>query len=69
MNWTSGVAGTKNTPALDSECGNYRVADCRSIRKKKPFRLISFIHESDDGSPMFWDFTSEQEAKDYAEMI
>ena len=37
--------------------------------RKKPFRLMSFIHDSDDGEVMFWDFKTLQEAKDYAEMI
>jgi hypothetical protein len=71
MNWKPDPngAGTKGLPAWDSEDGNYRIVDCRSMRSYKPYRLISFIHETPEGDTKFWDFFTLKDAKDHAEKI
>lgn len=68
MNWNPcpNGAGVKKLPAWNSDCGEYRIVDCSSLREAKPFRLISFGVLDDNGNNKFWDFTSLQEAKDFA---
>lgn len=64
--WTESKAGTRQWPAWDSVDGDWRIVDCSAIRTGKPFRLISFTEDDDEGNPKLRDFATLQEAKDFA---
>ena len=67
-NIEDGIVWTENQCKLkgwDSDNGNFRII----IAKNGKHRLISFIHEDDDGEFRWWDFATLEQAKLYAEQI
>jgi hypothetical protein len=62
MGWTESRIAVDG---WDSETGDYRI-----IRAKNgKYRLVSFIHDGEDGDLWFKDFPTLDAAKEYAEFI
>lgn len=62
MNWKPNKIAVDG---FDSDDGNYRILRARNGK----WRLVSFVDEDDDGDMNWWDFSTVEQAKEFAENL